>query len=102
MVEDKFPKTTILPDELIKRTSYMLEKIASKTVYKDEEVINTRKRIKTLSEVKEFENKSKNPQSFLEISPDQKEVFLHINCKTIFILSQLLLNSFPTTDSNYR
>ena len=37
-------------------------------------VIDRRKRIKTLSEVKPIENISKNPQSFLEISPVQKEV----------------------------
>ena len=36
-------------------------------------VIN-RERSKTLSEVKPVENISKNPQSFLEISPVQKEV----------------------------
>ena len=39
-------------------------------------VINRRKRSKTLSEVKPVENISKNPQSFLEISPMQKEVLL--------------------------
>ena len=37
-------------------------------------VINRGKIIKTLSEVKPVENISKNPQSFLEISPMQKEV----------------------------
>ena len=34
------------------------------------------KRSKTLSEVKQVENINKNLQSFLEISPVQKEVFL--------------------------
>ena len=34
------------------------------------------KRSKTPSEVKLVENKSKNPQSFLEISPVQKEALL--------------------------
>ena len=36
-------------------------------------VIDRGKRIKTLSEVKQVENISKNLQSFLEISPEQKE-----------------------------
>ena len=36
-------------------------------------VINRGKRNKTLSEVKQVENISKNLQSFLEISPWQKE-----------------------------
>ena len=36
-------------------------------------VINRGKRSKTLSEVKQVENISKNLQSFLEISPVQKE-----------------------------
>ena len=39
-------------------------------------VIDRGKRSKTLSEVKLVENISKNPQSFLEISPVQKEAFL--------------------------
>ena len=39
-------------------------------------VIDRGKRIKTLSEVKPVENISKNLQSFLEISPVQKEVLL--------------------------
>ena len=39
-------------------------------------VINRGKRSKILSEVKPVENISKNPQSFLEISPVQKEVLL--------------------------
>ena len=39
-------------------------------------VINRGKRIKTLSEVKLVKNIRKNPQSFLEISPMQKEVLL--------------------------
>ena len=37
-------------------------------------VIDRGKRSKILSEVKPVENISKNPQSFLEISPVQKEV----------------------------
>ena len=36
-------------------------------------VINRGKRGKTLSEVKQVENICKNLQSFLEISPEQKE-----------------------------
>ena len=36
-------------------------------------MIDREKRSKTLSEVKLVENKSKNLQSFLEISPTQKE-----------------------------
>ena len=36
-------------------------------------LIDRRKRSKTLSEVKQVENISKNLQSFLEISPVQKE-----------------------------
>ena len=39
-------------------------------------VVNRGKRSKTLSEVKQVENISKNPQSFLEISPVQEEVLL--------------------------
>ena len=37
-------------------------------------VINTGKRSKTLKKVNPVKNISKNPQSFLEISPVQKEV----------------------------
>ena len=39
-------------------------------------VINRGKRRKRLSEVKLVENINKNPQSFLEISPVQKEALL--------------------------
>ena len=39
-------------------------------------VIDRRKRSKTLNEVKLIENIGKNPQSFLEISPVQKEALL--------------------------
>ena len=41
---------------------------------KTKKVIDRGKRSKTLSEVKPVENISKNLQSFLEISPMQKEV----------------------------
>ena len=54
----------------------MLDEIESKTVHKDEKLINRGKRCKTLSQVKLVENISKNPQSFLEINPVEKE-FLH-------------------------
>ena len=43
---------------------------------KIKKVIDRGKRSKTLCEVKPVENISKNPQSFLEISPMQKELFL--------------------------
>ena len=51
----------------------MLNEIKSKTVHKDE-LIDRGKKSKTMSEVKPVENISKNPQSFLDISPVQKEV----------------------------
>ena len=54
----------------------MLEEIESKTVHKDEEGIDREKKSKTLSEVKPVENINTNLQSFLEISPVQKEVLL--------------------------
>ena len=41
-----------------------------------EKVVNRGKRSKTLREAKPAENISKNPQSFLEISPVQKEGLL--------------------------
>ena len=43
---------------------------------KQKKVINRGKRSKTLSEIKPVKNISKNLQSFLETSPEQKEVFL--------------------------
>ena len=43
---------------------------------KTKKVIDRGKRSKTLSEVKPVENVSQNLQSFLEISPMQKEVLL--------------------------
>ena len=54
----------------------MLDEIESKTMHKDEKVIDRGKRSKTLIEVKTVENISKNLQSFLEISPVEKEVLL--------------------------
>ena len=52
----------------------MLDEIESKTVHKPEESDDRGKRSKTPSEVKPVENINKNLQSFLEISPVQKEV----------------------------
>ena len=52
----------------------MLDKIASKIVHKDKNVVNRRERSITLSEVKSVKNISKNLQSLVEISPDQREV----------------------------
>ena len=48
----------------------MLDEIESK------KVIDRGKRSKTLREIKPVENVSKNLQSFLEVSPVQKEVLL--------------------------
>ena len=49
----------------------MLDEIESK------KVIDRGKRSKTLREIKPVENVSKNLQSFLEVSPVQKEVLSH-------------------------
>ena len=54
----------------------MLDEIESKPCTKLKKVIDRGKRSKTLSEVKPVENINKNLQSFLEISPMQKEVLL--------------------------
>ena len=69
----KPPKTNTL-DGLVERTSSMLDKIESKTIHNTKKVIDRRKRIKTLSEVKLVKNISNNMQSFLEIIPVQKKV----------------------------
>ena len=53
------------------------------------EVIDRGKRSKTLSEVKPVENISKNPQSFLVISPMQDEVLFHINCEIMHASNNL-------------
>ena len=63
-------KTNTLADGLIDRTSSMLLCITTK------KMIDRGKRSKTLSEVKLSENRSKNLESFLEISSVQKEVLL--------------------------
>ena len=55
-------------------------------------VIDREKRSKTLSEAKPIENMSKNLQSLLEISPVQKEVLFHINCKTMYMSTRILSN----------
>ena len=53
----------------------MLDEIVSKTrSTKTKKVIDRGKRSKTLSEVKPAKNINKNLQSFLEVSPVQKEV----------------------------
>ena len=54
----------------------MLDVRESKPCIKTKKVINRGKRSKTLSEAKPVENISKNLQSFLKISPMQKEVLL--------------------------
>ena len=54
----------------------MLDQIESETMNKDRKVIDRRKTSKTLSEVMPVKNISKNLQSFLEISPMEKEVLL--------------------------
>ena len=52
----------------------MLDKIASKIVHKDKNVVNRRERSITLSEVKSVKNISKNLQCLVEISPEKREV----------------------------
>ena len=52
----------------------MLDKIASKIVHKDKNVVNRRERSITLSEIKSVKNISKNLQSLVEISPEKREV----------------------------
>ena len=59
---------------MIERTSSMLDEMNQKTCINTTKVINRGKRSKTMSEVKPEENISENLQSFLEISPTQKEV----------------------------
>ena len=51
-------------------------KLGIRNSIKMKKVIDSGERSKTLSEVKPVENISKNLQSFLEISPMQKEVLL--------------------------
>ena len=61
MVKIKSQKANTLADELIKKTSSMLDEIASETVQKDGEGDQWEKRSKTLSEVKLVPNISENP-----------------------------------------
>ena len=56
------------------REPHLWNEIETKTFHKDEEGDRYRKRSKTLTEVKPVEDISKNLQSFLEISPVEKEV----------------------------
>ena len=57
-------------------------------INKDKSCIK-RKRSQTQNELKPVEN-SKNPQSYLEINPRQKEVLFYINCKTIYMSKRIL------------
>ena len=66
----KSPKTKTLADGLIEITSSMLDEAESKM----KKVNDRGKRSKTLSEVKPLESISNNLDSFVEISPVQKEV----------------------------
>ena len=53
-------------------------------------VIDRGKRSKTLREVKPVETMSKSLQSFLKISPVQKEVLFHINCRAMHMSGRTL------------
>ena len=60
---------------------------------KTKKVIDKGKKSKTLSEVKPVENISENLQSFLEISPVQKEVLLsHKLQETIHMSTRIFLD----------
>ena len=54
----------------------LIDEIELKAVNNKKEGDQQRKKSKTLSEVKIVENISKNPQSSLEVSPEQKVVLL--------------------------
>ena len=54
----------------------LIDEIELKTVNNKKEGDQQRKKSKTLREVKIVENISKNPQSSLEVSPEQKAVLL--------------------------
>ena len=86
MKDVKSPKKNTLTDGLIEKTSSVLDAAASKTVQR------TGKRRNALSEVKPLENKNKNRQSFLEAYRVQKEVFFHMNCKTIHMSIRIFSN----------
>ena len=70
---DETPTNT-LADKLIKRTSSVLDEKHQKPCIKTKKVITRDKRSTTLNEVKPVKNINKNPQSFLKISPVQKEL----------------------------
>ena len=70
------PNTKTLADGLIKGIPSMLDEIKSKPCITTKKAIDRGKRSKTLSEVKLIENRSKSPQSFLEIRPVQKGALL--------------------------
>ena len=74
MMDVEPPNTNTLADELIERTSSMLDAIASKPCIKRKKVIDRGKRSKAMSQVKPVENIGRNPQSFLGISLLEKEV----------------------------
>ena len=61
-----------------------------KLCMKMKNMIDGGKRSKTLSEVKAVKNINKNLQSFLEISPVQRESFFNINCETIHMSTRIL------------
>ena len=63
-------------NRLMERTSSVLDEIESKPCTKLKRGTDREKSSRRLSEVKPFENINKNLQSFLEISPMQKEVLL--------------------------
>ena len=52
-------------------------------------MIDRGKRSKTLSEAKQAENISNNPQSFLEITPLQKEVLLSHKLQTMHMRNRI-------------
>ena len=68
----------------------MLHETESKTEHKEEEGNQQRKRIKGLSVIKPVKNISKNLQSFLEVSPVQKEVLPSHKLQTMHINNRIL------------
>ena len=73
MMDVKVPKDKYISRWFDQRTSSMLDEINQKPSIMTKKVIDRGKRSKTLSEVKQVENISKDLQSFLEISHIQKE-----------------------------
>ena len=79
---------------MTERTSSMLDETESKTIQKDEKGDPQRKK-KTMSEVKPVENISKNLQTFLKISPVQREVLPKkefLNCETMHMSTRVFLD----------